>query len=296
VIKLDLRNTMILVDLNQVMISNLMQQIGGKNVPIEEDLVRHMVLNSLRLYKNKFSEQYGDLVICCDDKNYWRRDIFPYYKAHRKKDREQSGLDWHTIFEVLNGIRDDLKEAFPYKVIQIERAEADDIIASICHEYGDLGVTNGSEPILILSSDKDFVQLQKYANVEQYSPMQKKYVNCNNPARYIHEHILKGDRGDGVPNFLSADDTFVNGKRQRPITSKKIDAWNGMIPEQFCNEEMLRGYKRNQQLVDLDFVPQNIQDEVIEKLDNYKSNGRDKMFNYFIQKRLKNLMEVIQEF
>ena len=107
---------MILVDLNQVMISNLMMQIGGKNIPIEEDLVRHMVLNSLRLYRRKFGEKYGELVICCDDKNYWRRDIFPYYKAHRKKDREESGLDWHTIFEVLNGIRDDIKEHFPYKV------------------------------------------------------------------------------------------------------------------------------------------------------------------------------------
>lgn len=287
---------MILVDLNQVMISNLMMQIGGKKASVEEDLVRHMVLNSLRLYRKKFGEKYGELVICCDDKNYWRRDFFPYYKAHRKKDRAESGLDWHMIFEVLNGIRDDLKEKFPYKVIQVDRAEADDVIASLCHEYGDLGVTNGSDPILILSSDKDFVQLQKYANVEQYSPMQKKFINCSNPARYIHEHILRGDRGDGVPNFLSADDVFVIGKRQKPLSTKKIDAWNGMSPNDFCSDEMLRGYKRNQQLVDLDFVPDHIQEEVIDIFDNYKLNGRDKMFNYFVQKRLKNLMEVIQEF
>jgi hypothetical protein len=287
---------MILVDLNQVMISNLMMQIGSKKASVEEDLVRHMVLNSLRLYRRKFGEKYGELVICCDDKNYWRRDFFPYYKAHRKKDRAESGLDWHMIFEVLNGIRDDLKHTFPYKVIQVDRAEADDVIASLCHEYGDLGVTNGSDPILILSSDKDFVQLQKYANVEQYSPMQKKFINCSNPARYIHEHILRGDRGDGVPNFLSADDVFVIGKRQKPLSTKKIDAWNGMHPSDFCTDEMLRGYKRNQQLVDLDFVPDNIQEEVIEIFDNYKLNGRDKMFNYFIQKRLKNLMDVIQEF
>ncbi len=288
---------MILVDLNQVMISNLMMQIVGKNNPIEEDLVRHMVLNSLRLYRRKFGEKYGELVICCDDKNYWRRDIFPYYKAHRKKDREKSGLDWHTIFEVLNGIRDDIKEHFPYKVLQIDRAEADDIIASLCHEYGHLGIQNGSaEPILILSSDKDFVQLQKYANVEQYSPMQKKYVNCSNPARYIHEHILKGDRGDGVPNFLSADDVFIVGKRQRPLASKKIDAWNGMSPEEFCNEEMLRGYKRNQQLVDLDYVPDEVQTQTLDMFNDYKMNGREKIFNYFISKRMKNLMDCIQEF
>ena len=289
---------MILVDLNQVMISNLMMQIGGKkNITVEEDLVRHMVLNSLRMYRSKFSNKYGELVICCDDKDYWRRELFPYYKIHRKKDRDESGLDWHTIFTVLNGIRDDLRDQFPYKVIQIEHAEADDIIGTLCHKFGHLGITNGSaEPILILSSDKDFMQLQKYANVEQYSPMQKKFVTCSNPARYIHEHILKGDRGDGVPNFLSNDDVFVTGKRQTPLSSKKVDAWNGINPEDYCDERMLRNYRRNQQLVDLDFIPQNIQDQVIEVFDNYKLNERSKIFNYFIKNKMKNMMEVISDF
>ena len=289
---------MLLVDLNQVMISNLMQQVGNKkNVALDENLIRHMVLNSLRLYRKKFSAKYGELVICCDDKNYWRRNIFPYYKAHRKKDREASHLDWHMIFEILNSIRDDLKSEFPYKVLQVEHAEADDIIASICHVYGFLGVApSDATPILILSSDKDFVQLQKYANVEQYSPMQKKFVTVANPARYIHEHILRGDRGDGIPNFISADDTFVSNKRQKPLSTKKIDVWNGLEPEEFCDEEMLRGYKRNQQLVDLDFIPENIQEEAFNQFKNYETNDRSVMFNYFVQKRLKNLMEVINDF
>jgi hypothetical protein len=291
-------NKMILVDLNQVMISNLMMQIGGKkNVAVEEDLVRHMVINSLRMYRTKFFKKYGELVICCDDKNYWRRELFPYYKIHRKKDRDESGLDWNMIFTVLNGIRDDIREKFPYKVIQIEHAEADDIIGSLCHRFGHLGITNGSaEPILILSSDKDFMQLQKYANVEQYSPMQKKFITCSNPARYIHEHILKGDRGDGVPNFLSDDDVFVNGKRQKPLATKKIDAWNGMSPEDYCDERMIRNYRRNQQLVDLDFIPEDIQNEANEIFDNYKLNERGKIFNYFIEKKMKNMMEVIGDF
>ena len=289
---------MILVDLNQVMISNLMVQIGfKKSVTIEEDLVRHMVLNSLRLYRKKFGSKYGELVICCDDKNYWRRDLFPYYKYNRKKDRAESKLDWHSIFEVLNGIRDDLKSQFPYKVLQIDRAEADDIIGTLCHEFGHLGIaSDAADPILILSSDKDFVQLQKYANVEQYSPMQKKYVTVSNPARYVHEHILRGDRGDGVPNFLSADDVFVVGTRQHPLTTKKIDKWNGKEPEEYCNEEMMRGYKRNQQLVDLDYIPKNIQEETLTAFKEYKINDRSKLFSYFVSKRLKNLMEVIQEF
>ena len=287
---------MILVDLNQVMISNLMQQIGNKPVQIEEDLVRHMVLNTLRLYKVKFEEKYGELVICCDDKNYWRRDIFPYYKIHRKKDRQKSGLDWHTIFSVLNGIRDDLKAKFPYKVLQVKNAEADDIIASICHKYGKILKNGSQEEILILSSDKDFGQLQKYANVTQYSPIQKKFITISNPEKFIREHILKGDRGDGIPNFLSEDSVFVDGKRQKPLTYKKLNVWVNMKPEEFCNEHMLRGYKRNQNLIDLDLVPNDIIKQVIELYDNYKVNDRSLMFNYFVDKKLKNLMEVIREF
>tara|TARA_R110000796_G_scaffold56071_2_gene130273 strand:- start:1230 stop:2099 length:870 start_codon:yes stop_codon:yes gene_type:complete len=289
---------MILVDLNQVMISNLMMHIGGKkNVPVEADLVRHMVLNSLRMYRTKFGDKYGELVICCDDKEYWRRELYPYYKIHRKKDREQSGLDWNMIFTILNGIRDDIRSEFPYKVIQVPHAEADDVIGTLCHRFGHLGIASGSaEPILILSSDKDFAQLQKYANVDQYSPIGKKYVTCSNPARYVHEHILRGDRGDGVPNFLSADDVFVTGKRQTPLATKKIDAWNGKDPEEFCDERMLRNYRRNQQLVDLDFIPKNIIEQTNDIYDNYKLNERSKIFNYFVKNRMKNMMEVIHDF
>ena len=289
---------MILVDLNQVMISNLMMHIGGKkNVPVEADLVRHMVLNSLRMYRTKFGDKYGELVICCDDKEYWRRELYPYYKIHRKKDREQSGLDWNMIFTILNGIRDDIRSEFPYKVIQVPHAEADDVIGTLCHRFGHLGIASGSaEPILILSSDKDFAQLQKYANVDQYSPIGKKYVTCSNPARYVHEHILRGDRGDGVPNFLSADDVFVTGKRQTPLATKKIDAWNGKDPEEFCDERMLRNYRRNQQLVDLDFIPKNIIEQTNEIYDNYKLNERSKIFNYFVKNKMKNMMEVIHDF
>jgi len=126
--------------------------------------------------------------------------------------------------------------------------------------------------------------------------MGKKYITCSNPARYVHEHILRGDRGDGVPNFLSADDVFVTGKRQTPLATKKVDAWNGKDPEEFCDERMLRNYRRNQQLVDLDFIPENIIDQTNEIYDNYKLNERSKIFNYFVKNKMKNMMDVIHDF
>ena len=281
---------MIIVDLNQVMISTLMMQIGNhKNIKLEEDLVRHMVLNSLRAHKVKFSAEYGEMVIACDDKNYWRKQVYPYYKANRKKEREASELDWNTLFESLNNIRQELKDYFPYKVIQIEHAEADDIIAVLVKEYNHLG------KLLILSGDKDFGQLQKYPNVTQYSPVLKKYISCTNPDLFLKEHILKGDSSDGIPNFLSEDNVFVLGIRQSPVTSKKLAGWILQEPEQFCNEAMLRNYKRNQRLIDLEFVPDEIKTQTLEQY-NTQIKDRSKLFNYFIQYQLKNLMEHINEF
>ena len=286
---------MILVDFNQICIANLMVQL--KHSELSEDLIRHMILNSLRYNKQKFSKEFGELVICCDDKNYWRKDIFPYYKAHRKSDREKSPLDWNMIFETLNKVRDELKETFPYKVIRAQRAEADDIIASICHKYGHLGIKNGSaEPILILSSDKDFAQLQKYANVEQYSPNTKKWIRISNPERYLREHIMRGDRGDGIPNFLSKDSCFVNGERQKPLSIKKIDAWAALEPSEFCDEKMLRNYSRNEVLVNLDCVPEWIQESIINQFDKYQEPDRKGLLSYFIKNKLRNLTEHIGDF
>lgn len=285
---------MIILDLNQVMISNLMVQLGNHtNTEVEEGILRHMILNSIRLYRQKFGKEYGDLVIACDDKNYWRRQIYPYYKANRKKARDKSELDWTKIFEALNKIRTELREVFPYPTIQVDTAEADDIIATLCELKGAIV---SSERILILSGDKDFNQLQKYPNVEQFDPVRKKWIKADDPYKYVQEHILRGDTGDGIPNVLSDDDTFVSGKRQRPLTQKKIDGFLGKSPEEFCDNEMLRNYKRNQQLVDFTYIPSEIKTRILDELKAQSGKKRDKLFNYFIQNKLKNLMEVIGDF
>jgi hypothetical protein len=288
---------MILVDLNQVMISNLMMQLNT-NAPntIDENLIRHMVLNSIRMYNVKFKDTYGDIVICCDDKKYWRKDFFPYYKAGRKKDRDASPFDWNLIFETLNKVREEIKEYFPYKVIQVDKTEADDVIATLSHKFGVELKNSTTERILILSSDKDFMQLQKFANVEQYSPMGKKFLKCADPGKFLKEHIFKGDRSDGIPNFLSSDDTFVTEARQKPVTEKKLNKWLEEEPESFCDEVMLRNYKRNELLIDLSKIPTEYQEKILDAYENTPKRGREKLLNYFIQNRMKQLMEHIQEF
>ena len=282
---------MILVDLNQIAISNLMVSLNtyNKNQEVNEDLIRHMVLNSLRAYKVKFEGKYGEMVICCDGRNYWRRELFPYYKAGRKQDRASSTLDWTLIFETLNKIRDEIKEYFPYVVIDVEGAEADDIIAVLVQNKSPFDAT------LILSGDKDFMKLQKHHNVDQYAPVQKRFVKTDDADAFLKEQILRGARGDGIPNCLSPDDVFVRGARQKPISKKKLGLWMEQSPDEY-SEDVLRGFKRNQSLIDLEFVPEHLREQILELYSQSESGDRSKLFSYFVKHKLKNLMENIQEF
>ena len=282
---------MINFDFNQVAISNLMEQIGSSKTAVDESLVRHMILNTIRTYVKKFKAEFGpNIIIACDNKKYWRREIFPYYKANRKKSRESSGHDWNTIFECLNKIRDELREHSPYKVIEVDTAEADDIIAVLSIKH------SANEKVMILSSDKDFAQLQKYPNVEQYSPILKKFIKEPLPSAQLKQLVIRGDKSDGIPNILSKDDVFVEGVRQKPITEAKIINWMNQKPEEFCTEEMLRNYNRNEMLIDLTRIPENLKQNIIDTYESSKGRTRQEFMNYMVANRLKNLIEVIDEF
>ena len=282
---------MILFDFNQVAIANLMEQIGSSKTPVDESLVRHMILNTIRTYVKKFKESHGpEVVIACDNKKYWRRDVFPNYKSNRKKARQSSGHDWTSIFEVLNKIRDELKNHSPYKVLDVDTAEADDVIAVLATRYA------ASQKVMILSSDKDFAQLQKFSNVEQYSPILKKNIKEPLPAAQLKQLIIRGDKSDGIPNILSKDDTFVEGVRQKPITEAKIINWMNQSPEEFCNEDMLRNFRRNEMLIDLTKIPETLKTSILDTYEAAKGRTRQEFMNYMIANRLKNLIEVIDEF
>ena len=286
---------MIIVDINQIMISNLMVTLSRDSMDLSEDLVRHMVLNSLRGHNKKFRKEYGEMVIACDSKNVWRREIFPNYKAGRKANRAKSEHDWDFIFSILHNIKDEIKNFLPYKVIEIETAEADDIIATLVNRLQRQVGPNHAKKVLILSGDKDFIQLHNN-NVRQYNPVLSKFVGKGeNPSIYIKEHILKGDRSDGVPNVLSDDNVFVEGRRQRPLSKKKIEAWVNEIIMTFTEEEQ-KNYNRNRTLIDLNCIPPELEAKIINEFNDVKVASRDKILNYFITKKLKTLIEVIDEF
>jgi len=281
---------MILIDFNQVMIGNLMMN-AKTQADVSEDLLRHMILNTLRNYRRHFNRTYGELIICNDSRHYWRKDVFPLYKAGRKEGRKASPFDWEIIFKIFDQLRSDLKEHFPYKFIEVMGAEADDVIGVICKYH------HAEEKICILSSDKDFIQLHKYKGVVQYSPMQKKFVRHPNPIAYLKEHTIRGDRGDGIPNFLSEDDCLVEGVRQTPVAKKKLDVWLTQKPDEICEtQEMTKRWERNDELVNFDKIPKDLVNDIENAYKKEPPGSRKKLYNYFIMNRLSKLTDVITDF
>lgn len=282
---------MILIDNTQLLLSTIFAQVKDIST-IDEEMVRHIALNTYRMYRTKFKGKYGEIVLC-QDANSWRKEVFPHYKANRKKDREGSEAKWDRALSIMSKIRDEVRDNFPYKHMRINRCEADDVIGVLAKHF------HKREPIIIVSSDKDFAQLQQYPGVEQYSPTTKNKVVYKDPIATLNEHIIRGDSGDGVPNVLSEDDCFiVDGKRQKPITAKRLAELQESLGSDnlFFNETIRKNWERNKTLIDLSKIPPDVEAEIINKWEQPHDSSRSKLINYFMEHRLKNLMECIDEF
>ena len=281
---------MILVDLNQVMISNLMAQNKGNLSELpSKDAVRHSILNTIRAFNVKFKDEYGEMVLCADAADPWRRDIFPNYKHQRRKGRVESQIDWDGLFKIMSDIREEFINKLPFKVLHIDKCEADDSIGTLCAQQDDT-------IYLIISGDKDFIQLQHYGNVYQFSPLLKSFIGEQLDATvFLREQIIKGDRSDGVPNILSDDDIFLRDERQRPINKKRLEEWSNVdnIP---LGSETRKYYERNKKLIDLSMIPKDISESIINRYKDYKINDRSQLLQYFIDNKLKALIENINDF
>lgn len=301
---------MIIIDYSQLIIGAALAFGSdfdkGKDAKKQIDILRHTIINTLLGDKAKFGNEFGDIVIACDGKNYWRRDVFAQYKSHRAKNRDDSKTDWKAIFDIGSQLREEFKEVLPYKFVQVDKCEADDIIAVLCkylqdNELSTTGLLQEEpQPILIKSNDGDFGQLHKYRNVRQWNPMLKKYVKTKEK-HFLLEKLLTGDAGDGIPNIRSSDNQLVEGVRQKPITAKLKEQAIAQVERgeevYFGDKEMDTNYRRNRTLIDFDYIPDHIYNSIV---DAYNSAqvvyDKSKIFNYFIANRCKNLMTRIQEF
>lgn len=288
---------MIILDYSQIAVSNVMAYLGFSQVAsgIDVHTVRNMILNSVRMYNSKYRARYGEMVIACDDRHSWRRKNFPYYKARRRSDKKVSKIDWDDFYNSVNTVKEELKKFFPYRVIQAYNAEADDVIGALVSKFSNS--EDLLEEILIISGDKDFRQLQAYPRVKQFDPVQKEFVVCNNPKSFLMQQIIKGDSTDGIMNILSDDDTFViPGKRQKQLRESKMEEFLKTPSLIFDDPKLKRNYDRNKELIDLSSTPPDIVLSVIEQYHAQKGKNKSQLLNYFIEKRLKLLIESIQDF
>ena len=276
---------MILLDFTQTIIAGLMVQLKLNDGQLSEDKLRPMIINSIRNYQKKYAGDYGEIVLCTDAANPWRREFFPNYKANRKKLRDEDDKDWGVIFNTLQVIKDELRDNFPYRYMYVERCEADDIIAVLSKHI--------KEDILIISGDKDFQQLQSLDNVIQWSPNLNKEVVCQDPSLFLKEHILTGDKSDGIPNILSSDDCMVEGIRQTPLRKPIKDKYLRISIEN--DDKYYRNYLRNQTLIDFDFIPKDIEDSIISEFAN-TNPVKGKVFDYLRTHRLNELLDNVGDF
>ena len=286
---------MIIIDFNGIAISTIVTQ----KIDVNEDMLRHMILNSIRMYNKKYRADFGQLVVACDSST-WRRDYFSEYKFKRREARatdqaDDSKMDWEKVFTILNKILDEIRDNMPYRVVKVDKAEADDIIGTLVEMTQEFGK---HEPVMIVSADKDFVQLQKYSNVKQFSPLLKKEMVEKNPRNFLYEHIFKGDSGDGIPNILSPDNTFVTGTRQKPVTAKKMEEWISNIDklEISMDKETYRNFVRNKKLIDLSQTPDDVKQSIINTFESQTVAHNSRVLNYLIEKRCRMLIESVGDF
>jgi hypothetical protein len=278
---------MIIIDFSQMFLSCVFTQPADMYETEDNiGMIRHLVLNHFITIKRKFNKESknGNIVFACDGQNYWRKQFFPYYKAARKAGREKTAYNFDVIFKFMSTIKTELKENFPYKLIEEFEAEADDVIGTLSHHL------HKYETVVIVSSDKDFKQLHKYHSIKQYDPYKKQLVVENRPEEFLQELIIRGDASDGIPNIISADDVFVTKTRQKPITKKFLEESRGSLMHHFDH------YLRNKTLIDFSEIPLYIQENIIKKYDSYETVGRGNLFKYFISKNLTNLIDQIDQF
>jgi len=278
---------MILIDFTQTVIAGLMAQLKHNDGEINENMLRHMILNSIRNYQRRYGPDYGQIVLCTDAANSWRKQFFPLYKANRKKAREADDKDWQLIFDTLHKVKMEIKDNFPYKYMYVNECEADDIIAVLVKHAPE------GEDVLIVSGDKDFQQLHKYDYVRQWSPNLNKIVDCPDAEMFLKEHILKGDKSDGIPNILSNDDCLDAGIRQTPMRKQILEKYLRITIEN--DDKYYRNYLRNQTLIDFEMIPERINDAILSEYQQVEP-VRGKVFDYLRNQRLNQLMDNIGDF
>lgn len=285
-----------ILDFSGVMLASILRAYKEQPKTIDVNLIRHVILSTIKFYNKDFRHTYGKPLIACDTRNgTWRRDFFPHYKIKRSTSRPVPPEVWTEIMTAMDQVKNEIKEELPYPVIEVPKAEGDDVIAVISKSL--------SEPTVIISNDKDFNQLI-CSTIHQYRPLNKTLIK--KPESSVACHIIQGDAGDGIPNMLSDDDTFaVSGKRQIPLTAKYrhglLAEFNNLSNPNNEFNKYHRNLIRNQTLIDFNHIPESLAASILHE---FRSQTEDKqgkgykysMMGYLIKHKMDVLKEQIDQF
>lgn len=254
---------------------------------------KYLMLNGIQ--KVKVKHRPNELVICFDSYS-WRKKFFPFYKARREMAKKKSGIDKTAFKESIDEIYADLIKYFPFKVVRVEWAEADDVIAALAKHISDRG-----DQIIIASRDKDFKQLLT-SDIRLYDTVEGKFIKCEHPKTYLIKHVLMGDSGDDVPNVRSDDDVFITeGKRQKNCGAKGVEKMlaDG-LEETIKKEGLLANFRRNKKLIRLtkSTIPGRVWNGAIDCYESQEAKKGNYMLlaEYFGNNRMRRLQKSIDKF
>jgi 5'-3' exonuclease len=202
-----------------------------------------MILNAAEEHMREIYRQFrpSSFFFACDDSTYWRKEIFPDYKAQRVE----------TPMKLLvRRAAEEFKNKHAKFCVQVKRAEADDVI------YVATQVLTGLK--IIVSTDRDFLQLLS-AEVKLFNPMSHGFrtmEHCREFALFMKS--IRGDPSDNIP----ASYPRVTEKRLKKAFGCPDELellLSSVLPDKTLVKTL---YQRNRQLVDFVHIPEEIQEEI----------------------------------
>jgi hypothetical protein len=208
--------TYLLIDM-----SNMLYRAFHANIKENDDILtsmcHHSALMSMQYLYNKYKP---DEIVAIFDSHSWRKDYTKYgaithkpYKGNRRKDLTQKEKEQFEVFDGhIEEFYEYLRDYSALIVLKRNMLECDDIMAGFVDKYTD-------DKHIIISSDKDFIQLLNHPNVALIEPEHEKarsLADWNFDSEFfMFEKCLRGDAGDNVQSSYPR------------LQKKKIDAAYG---------------------------------------------------------------------
>lgn len=293
----------VLIDYNNLCYRLLFTRDVGVNVPgavPNFTLWRFMVLDAI--YQLMLRFEPSEVVLAVDNKNTWRKSYFPRYKESRKKKRDKDdGINWELIFGIMEKYQKELRHHFPFKVLKIRSAEADDIIAVIAMD--------GERDSIVSSNDEDFLQLCS-ARTQIWNPSKQKIMEVDDPKKFLTMKCLTGQPKDDIFNVLTPDDWGITpqteGKRKpglgavgaEKILNEGLENWLSKNKKEKFDVvvDAEKNFKRNQILIDFAKIPNTIRDRVLKAYYEYNFPPPQNMYPFLKKYKMRGFVQEYPKF